>query len=349
MILFDCERMKHSDTGLFHFCMNLAKALIAEADKQENIELGFYLPRNMTGFFGPDVKVKKVGHFDRAFLFDPKVDLWHISTQLSRYQPLNGRKILTIHDLNFLYEPLTESQKTRRRKLMEKNLRRTSAIVAISRFTKDDILRNIDVGDTPVEVIYNGCNRYDGVISRPEDAPVRPFLFAVGTVLPKKNFHVLPAILRGNDYELYIGGIFDSPAYVERIMAEAKRWGVADRVHLLGSVPESEKHWYLSHCDAFLHPSLAEGFGLPVIEAMQYGKPVFISDHTSLPEVGGDVAYYFNHDFDPDAMRGEFEAGMADFGKGAINPATVRARAMSFSWGEAARRHIDLYRRVLGS
>lgn len=348
MIFFDCERLKHPNTGLYHYTRQLANALARQHDSLGDNELCFYVPDDKKHLLDPSVKTRSVGPFDRAFLFDSRISLWHTSSQLSRYQPLNGKKILTIHDLNFMYEPLTEAQKRRRLGILRKNLRRASVIVAISEYTKTDIQKYLDTGDIPIEVIYNGCNRYEGEIAAPAQRPQSKFIFAVGTVLPKKNFHVLPALLRGNDYRLVIAGIYDSREYVGRIMEEAARFGVSDRVSLPGAVSEAEKHWYLRNCEAFVHPSIAEGFGLPVIEAMQYGKPVFISDHTSLPEVGGDVAYYFNHDFDPDAMLREFEAGMADFGTGSVNPESVRARALSFSWDEAARRHIELYRRVLG-
>lgn len=347
MIFFDCERLKHPNTGLYHYTLNLANAIAEEARRRGGVDLGFYVTKDKAALLDKAVPVKTVGSFDRALLFDPHIKLWHTSSQLSRYQPLNGKKVLTIHDLNFLYEPLTEGQKKRRLDIVKKNLRHCSHIIAISEFTRGDILRHLDIGDIPIEVIYNGCNVYDGPVTWPADAPDAPFLFAVGTVLPKKNFHVLPCLLKDNDYHLVVGGIFDSPAYVQRILDEANACGVGDRVHLTGGIPEAEKQWYLQNCTAFLHPSIAEGFGLPVIEAMQYGKPVFISDHTSLPEVGADKAYYFNHDFESGAMRREFEAGMADFGKGGINPESVRAHALSFSWQEAARRHLDLYQRVL--
>ncbi len=348
MIFFDCERLKHPNTGLYHYTMNLANAMASEARKRGVDDLCFYVPESAAGLLDADVPVKKVGAFDRALLFDHRIKLWHTSSQLSRYQPLNGKKILTIHDLNFLYEPLTSGQIKRRLDIVKKNLRRCSAVITISEFTRSDVLRHLDLGDIPVEVIYNGCNLYNGPVTPPESVPRHPFLFAVGTVLPKKNFHVLPCLLRHNDYELVIAGIFDSPEYVRKIKDEAVAHGVSDRVHVVGGIAESEKQWYLRNCDAFLHPSIAEGFGLPVIEAMQYGKPVFISDHTSLPEVGGDQAYYFNHDFDPDAMRREFELGMSDFGKSSITPESVRKRALSFSWKDAAKRHFDLYRRVIG-
>jgi glycosyltransferase involved in cell wall biosynthesis len=98
----------------------------------------------------------------------------------------------------------------------------------------------------------------------------------------------------------------------KEVMEAAKKFGVEDRVKLIGPATEEEKYWYYKNCEAFLFPSYAEGFGLPVIEAMYHGKPVFISDKTSLPEVGGDAAYYFRN-FEPEYMQEVFKEGMRDY------------------------------------
>ena len=93
----------------------------------------------------------------------------------------------------------------------------------------------------------------------------------------KKNFHVLPRILKGNDYRLVIAGNISSNSYCAEILEQAREWGVESRVTITGPVSEPVKQWYLQNCDAFVFPSIAEGFGLPVIEAMRYGKPIFTS------------------------------------------------------------------------
>ena len=116
------------------------------------------------------------------------------------------------------------------------------------------------------------------------------------------------ALLKDNDYELIIAGNISN--YFERILEEARKWNVEDRVNIIGPISEGLKHWYLKNCLAFAFPSIAEGFGLPVVEAMYYGKPIFLSSYTSLPEVGGDLATYFNKEFDPEGMRLEFIEGM---------------------------------------
>jgi glycosyltransferase involved in cell wall biosynthesis len=180
---------------------------------------------------------------------------------------------------------------------------------------------------------------------QPRFRPIRPFIFSLGTVLPKKNFHVLPGLLGGgsNDYELVIAGILD-PDYEKIIRAEASRHGVQDRVHLVGPVSEEEKSWYFRNCRAFAFPSRAEGFGIPVVEAMYYGKPVFLSDQVSLPEIGGSEAYYFT-DFDPAAMREVFNRGMTDY-QTQGRAEQIRQRALRFNWDQAARDYLGIYRKL---
>lgn len=114
-----------------------------------------------------------------------------------------------------------------------------------------------------------------------------------------------------------------------------------DRIHITGGISESEKKWYYQHCTAFVFPSVAEGFGMPVLEAMDLGKPVFLSNLTSLPEVGGALAYYFTS-FDPEEMRQVLQAGLTHYSNTSPQDALHR-HARSFSWLEAARKYLAIY------
>ena len=108
---------------------------------------------------------------------------------------------------------------------------------------------------------------------------------------------------------------------------------------------DGEKYWYYKHCEAFLFPSYAEGFGLPVIEAMYHGKPAFISDKTSLPEVGGDAAYYFRS-FDPDSMQQVFKKGIEDYLL-ADPSEKIKQQAAKFNWDVCASEYIEVYEEMI--
>jgi glycosyltransferase involved in cell wall biosynthesis len=228
---------------------------------------------------------------------------------------------------------------------MQRNIDRADQVVAISKFALDFAAEHLDLKNTPATVIYNG----NAVTEFPDfDAPayrpVKPFLFTLGLVQPRKNLHVLPALLAGNEYELIIAGLnhFD---YTQKIIEEAKKWKVEDRVKLIGPIDEKNKYWYYKNCEAFIFPSIAEGFGIPPLEAMHFGKPVFLSKFMSLPEIGGDVAFYFN-DFEPEGMRKTFEDGMAFYNERKPQE-KIKQHAAQFSWDKAATEYLNVYRDLL--
>lgn len=250
--------------------------------------------------------------------------------------------VQAVHDLNFLHEEKSASKIKKYLVKHQKNIDQADHIVAISEFTKTDLLTHLNTFDKPVTVIYNGCAKMAlSPTERPNFAPEKPFLFSLGTVNPKKNFHVLVPLLKNNDFDLVIAGKIDG-AYNEKIIAEAVKHGVSDRVKIIGAVSETDKAWYYKNCEAFLFPSLAEGFGIPPIEAMRYGKPVFLSNKTSLPEIGGDVAYYFE-DFEPTAMQLSFDKGMTHYQSN--QPAKkIIDHSNKFNWENSAKSYLQVYK-----
>jgi glycosyltransferase involved in cell wall biosynthesis len=348
-ILIDCERTKHPYTGLFYFCLHLGNALIRQSDPARE-QLNFYVPGTQLNLFGPAQHYLLYRRFHRWWI--PRArsfDLWHSTYQNSRLlrPPGKTRVVLTIHDLNFLVERQGQPEKIKKSlRQVQAGIDRADYIVCVSQFTLSTVSKHLRLGNRPVQVIYNGCDVNEfPAFDRPRFRPKRPFIFSLGTVLPKKNFHVLPGLLGGggNDYELVIAGILD-PDYEKLIRAEASRHGVQDRVRLLGPISEEEKSWYFRNCLAFAFPSRAEGFGIPVVEAMYYGKPVFLSDQVSLPEIGGSEAYYFT-DFDPAAMREVFNRSMTDY-QTQGRAEQIRQRALRFNWDQAARDYLGIYRKL---
>src|SRR5207344_2364333 len=99
-------------------------------------------------------------------------------------------------------------------------------------------------------------------------------------------------------------------------------------LQVVQEVSDARKSWLYAHCKAFLFPSLTEGFGLPPLEAMHFGKPVFLSKLTSLPEVGGDAAAYFD-DFEPLSMRHGIESAMPAL---LARSEEIRRHAAGFNW-----------------
>jgi glycosyltransferase involved in cell wall biosynthesis len=171
-------------------------------------------------------------------------------------------------------------------------------------------------------------------------------LFTIGDITSKKNFHVLVEMLtRLPEYRLVVAGS-KTNEYAKDLERRAAELGLADRVVLPGRVTESERLWLYANCHAFVFPSLTEGFGLPLIEAMSFGRPVFSSNRTSLPEVGGVLAFYWEK-FEPQYMESVFRDGMRKYEADAEYPRKLRNRAGEFQWPRAARQYLALYREVL--
>lgn len=177
--------------------------------------------------------------------------------------------------------------------------------------------------------------------------PDGPFLFTVGNCLIHKNFHVLFDLLpAAPQHRLVIAGKKATP-YGEHLEREIVRLGLTDRVLMPGEVSDGDRQWLYEHCEAFLFPSLTEGFGFPVLEAMQAGRPVFCSRKTSLPEIAGDQATYFDA-YDADSLAGVYRAGMQRFADDSHASQRLREHAAAFSWAETARRYCRVYKAVIG-
>ncbi len=345
-IILDCERIKYPNTGLYHFCIHLGLSLQQFSDAQKE-SIYLYLNNADRHLFSADSKFIHQ-HLIHKFLLPntSSYRIWHSTHQLSQYFPrLSKTKIvLTIHDLNFLYD--TSKSLAKKKSILQKiqsRIDRADEIVSISQFTLSQVQSHLQLRDKSCRVIHNGCNIEPmPTLNRPLGAPPTSFLYTIGTIAEKKNFHVLPSLLVNNDWRLVVSGITQSTSYYEKIITAAQQQGVADRLIFTGPVSENDKQWYMKHCNAFVFPSVAEGFGLPVIEAMYFGKPVILSKHTALPEIGGAQAYYFDS-FDPSSMQEVLQKSLRHYAE-KDNHNDIVARANQFSWKNAAMQYLEVYR-----
>lgn len=343
-VFLEMEKLRHPQTGLGQFCLHLGRELVRQNNAEFNFH--FYLPQNQFGVFGQQHYVaRKALHK----IFPPsshRFDLWHCFHQDSPYMPsATTPLLLTIHDLNFLQKYHGIKRKYRLANL-QKKVNRAAGIAVISGYTADILRDNIRLPDVPVKIIYNGnsLSTFEGN-HRPVAAPVGPFFFAIGVLSPRKNFHVLPPVLRAFPmHSLLIAGPSHSD-YAEQIRREAIQYGVEDRLVFAGEVSDEDRYWYYNNCAALLFPSLAEGFGLPVVEAMSLGKPVFLSRLTSLPELGGECAFYFDR-FDADSVTDTVRYGMKKYTDDPAYPKRLMDRAHSFSWQKAAEMYLQFYREI---
>jgi glycosyltransferase involved in cell wall biosynthesis len=350
-IILDCDLMRYKDSGLYHYCLNLGTYVKKALDKEREGRISFFVPSAEKRSFGPDAGciIEKKWHqkFVRPFLWD--CDIWHAPFQSGRVFPKNNKRskiLLTIHDLNCLHEDKPEKERLDSLQKTQRLIDRSNALVCISNHCKNDVITYLDVKNKPVHVIHNGTHNVNTPPLDPAGyKPSRPFIFTMGYVNRKKNFHTLVPLLKNTAFDLIIAGKLDEPDYVNKMRMQARKLGVSERLHILGPVSEEDKAWYFKNCLAFMLPSLAEGFGAPVVEAMKFGKPLFLSNLTSLPEIGGDVAFYFNN-FEPDHMLEVFNEGILHYQKNGLANKII-TRGNDFSWEEKAIEYLRVYRSLL--
>ncbi len=342
-VLIDVERIRQPNSGLGQVALHLVGEYLK--NPPDDFEPVFLMPED------------RLGHFDATFDYEvptwkrryaralaPEYDLWHMLHQDASYLP--GPKtpyILTINDLNFLFEK-SEGKAQKRLRKVQRLVDGAVALTVISEFTGSVVREHLDVGDKPLSVVYIGLgNDPSEPGTRPDFAPDEPFLFNVGVVRRKKNQHVLVDFLaRIDDLKLVIAGNIKDD-YADEIQDRARTLGIADRLIMPGEIEEAHKSWLFRNSEAFVFPSLYEGFGLPVAEAMSHGKPTFTSTRSSLPEVGGEDVFYWD-DFDPDAMASVFTDGMRAFHDDPGRSERLQKRAASFSWANCVSQYAKLYR-----
>ncbi|MDO8365547.1 MAG: glycosyltransferase family 1 protein [Saprospiraceae bacterium] len=382
-IALEMERLRNPYSGLGQYCLQLghaflpaialakegsAIALAKEEHEAMSLEFACLVPAERMGEFGNGMTYKAVKPWHKIIGPSFGESLWHCMHQDSEYMPRSRKTPLaiTIHDLNFLDRPdYSEAKKSRRLKAMQQKINRAKGLVYISEYVQKWVRKHLEVPVEMVErVIYNGgsfklqvesvkfqASSVQGPPSfgKPTAGKTSniqdPFLFSIG-IHPKKNYHVLmPLLAENKEFKWIIAGP-DSRGYKAKIEQEAARYGVSDRIEFCGPVGDEAKLEYYKNSTALLFPSLSEGFGLPVVEAMSLGKPVFLSDRTSLPEIGGSEAYYFK-DFEPQTLIETFSAGLKDFNNDPDKPKRMKAWASQFTWEKAADQYIEFYQQLL--
>jgi glycosyltransferase involved in cell wall biosynthesis len=363
-IVIDLEKLRHINCGLGRFSLHLAQELLAVAPGR--FEPVFFLPagaeRHFTGggFERLPVAPWKKEALRRVlrplaapFLAPPRIALWHVTNQMSKYLPFDARVpvLLTIHDLNFLHEaPHDEQVGKIARKLadIQAKIDRSAAVVTDSQFVADDVTSRLRLGGRPIHVVPLGLSPPPAAAAeRPAWLPPGPFVLTVGNCLAHKNFHVLLDLLEKlPGRRLVIAGKKATP-YGEFLGREVARRRLEGRAILPGEVSDADRQWLYEQCEAFLFPSLTEGFGFPVLEAMQAGRPVIMARTTCLPEIAGDHGFYLDS-FDPTAMEAVYRAGMAAFTDDPSFAPRARSHAATFSWGATARGYARVYESLLG-
>jgi glycosyltransferase involved in cell wall biosynthesis len=262
--------------------------------------------------------------------------------------------IVTLYDLIALIHPRTVSPRARLlfRFTTWLALRSVRQVIAISDATRQDLLRHFAIAAERVTTIPLAADpRFQPqpqsaieAVRQKYNLPER-YLFYLGINKPHKNLVRLieaTAQLTPRPLPLVIAGAWDERYPEPRIRAEAL--GLADQVRFLGPVDDADLPALYSGCTLFVFPSLYEGFGLPVLEAMACGAPVACSNASSLPEVTADAALLFDP-LDVKAIAAALQSGVEDADlRRSLAEQGVR-QAANFSWVRTAAETLALYQR----
>lgn len=351
-IFLESHNIDNQNFGFGQFNFHLINSLSEIQSSEYKITLHTKKTKWLKSKFGDTFNYKKYYTFSRKpfFRIRKKYDLWHSLNQNTKIEPYHKIPyLLTIHNISYIEDKDNYKHLKNHVKFQEK-INRSNAITYISNYAKESTHQYFNVPNIPEYVIHNGNPITKTFIEenfKPNYNPQKPFLFSIGQISERKNFISLVNMMEKiSDFELIIAGK-KSTNEAKKIISEIEKLNLKHKVKLIGEISELEKIYYYKHCEAFLFPSLREGFGLPVIEAMKFGKPVFISDNTSLPEIGGKVANYWKN-YDPEYMRLIFEKGMNDYYNDRIvQENQLISQAEKFSWNNAALNYKNVYEKLL--
>lgn len=351
-LFLESHHLKNSFFGFGQFNYHLLKALKDQDISDLDITLNTADSEKWKKEFGAAYRYKKYRSISRypAARSRKKYDLWHAMNQNTKIEPYHDIPyLLTVHNITYIKNPTSYMEEAVHKRFQEK-LNRSHAITYISAYAKQSTQEFFKVPDVPQYVIHNG-NPISQITLQPQYKPAEivkgPFLFSIGEFTARKNFKSLIHMLAYlPDFNLVIAGK-NTTKVAQEIRALIASKNLSGRILLPGKISEEDKQWYYNNCEAFVFPSLREGFGLPVIEAMRFGKPVFTSNNTSLPEVGGTIAQYWDH-YDPKYMATLLDNGLQEIQKNKENYEKMAiARAASFNWNQAASQYLDVYKTLL--
>ncbi|MHB8620299.1 MAG: glycosyltransferase family 4 protein [Chloroflexota bacterium] len=286
-----------------------------------------------------------------------RTDVLHSSDYIPPFHR-SCRSVITVHDLAFLIYPelLTSASRAYFNRHIRRAVHSADRIIAVSQATRQDLTQRLDVPAEAIDVVYEGADPAMGPVT---DAPAldsyrqrrglpADYVLFVGTLEPRKNLPVLIRAFAQVKRQGYAGKLVlaGAPGWLcEDVYAEVERQALGQEVLFTGPVRRDELPLLYSGARLLAFPSLYEGFGLPLVEAMACGLPVVTANVSSLPEVAGGAALLVDPG-DPEALAGAVWRLLDDATLAADLRARGLARAGCFSWDRAARETWDVYRKA---
>lgn len=325
---FDAKRAFYNRTGLGNYSRNLVEALHINYPVHA---IQLYVPRlKEHSLFDQCREWNKVSLIENdtilpaAFwrswgikqsLLKNNTQVYHgLSAELPLGKKPSGIKyVVTIHDL--IYERFPELYSTIDRKIYRKKTlaacNKADRIIAISEQTKRDLVQFYSIDPTKIEVVYQDCDPVFSVAASPgQKQAVQAkyelpphFLLSVGTLETRKNTKIILAALLQLPPEVHLVLVGKATSYTEDLNIFIEQHNLKDRVQLLHQVSFEDLPALYQLSEVFVYPSIFEGFGIPVIEALKSRVPVIAATGSCLEEAGGPASLYFDPQ-DPDTLAG---------------------------------------------
>lgn len=346
--------------GISRYYSEIARSLASMSDNKVEIFAPVYLNKYLSDHEGFSLKglkipqLSKLGRFvawgmDTALAFPlvrsrHDVDIFHETYYAGvDYCPQSARRIVTVHDM--IYEKFKKEfpGRERIRRLKALAVSRADHVICVSENTRRDLINLLGVDNKKISVVYHGC-AYDVCVTGKSLQVSKPYILYVGIRGGYKNFDKL---LRAYSHALKLkselslicfgGGPF---CKAERCLMDELGIPVTSVVQISGD--DSLLASLYGSAIAFVYPSLYEGFGMPLLEAMSLGCPVICSNASSFPEVVGDAAVLFDPE-EVDAIQEAIEKVVFSTDLKDSLVKLGKERIKQFSWSKCARETLQVY------
>jgi glycosyltransferase involved in cell wall biosynthesis len=320
-----------------------------------------HVPERVTTRWVSENPYKRLGWDIPRHLDQDRPDLLHVQYT----GPLRCRVplVVSVHDVSYLEHPeyFTRFRAAQLKLTVRHTVERAASILTPSEFSKTAILRHYGVSDDRVRVVPNAVSAAFRPVDRDHArAAVEkrlgvtgPFVLTVGDLQPRKNhlglLRAFETAMRAHPklrHKLLCVG--KETWYSPRLREAVRHSPMAQRVHFTGFVEDAELVTFYGACELFVYPSLYEGFGLPILEAMACGRAVACSNSTAMPEVADSAALLFNPR-DTDEMASAIGDVLTEPGLRARLERLGQKHAANFSWKQAAEQTLNAYYEVCGA
>lgn len=368
----DARMHGYAQTGIGNYIRHLLEYIFKQ-DKKNNYVI-FLMPEEYDNFILPNERIRKVKVSAKWYswkeqllfpfqLYKEKLDLMHF-THFNSPILYFKKSIITIHDITPFFFPGHKMKSLIRkigfRAVFFSSVKKASKVIAVSQNTKNDIVKNFKIKENKIKVIYEGADEqfqaiddYNKIEKLKEKYNIiKPFIFYTGVWRNHKNLVGLIKafdIIKNKhklDYQLALGGKED--LYYPEVRKTWGELGLEDEIIRTGFIDQKELALFYNAAEIFVIPSFYEGFGLIGLEAMACGTPVVSSNTTSLPEVLGNAAIYFNPK-NPEEMAEKIKLVLTD--KKLYNELVEKGfkQIKKYSWGEMGEKTIEMYGKILGN